>query len=91
MDQLRADIAFLGTSGVSPDLTVLDSTGTEVPIKKSILRNSTSAYLLASPDKFPGSGILKICPVTDFDGVITTATGPIINSIKSTGTQVIYP
>lgn len=91
MDQLRADIAFLGTSGVSPDLTVLDSTGTEVPIKKSILRNSTSAYLLASPDKFPGSGILKICPVTDFDGVITTATGPIIDSIKSTGTQVIYP
>lgn len=89
--QLRADIAFLGTSGVRTDLIVMDSTGTEVPIKHSILKNSASAYLVASPDKFPGSGILQICPVTDFDGVITTATGPIIDSIRSSGVQVIHP
>ena len=89
--QLRADIAFIGTSGVRSDLIVMDSTGTEVPIKHSILENSTSAYLVASPDKFPGSGILQICPVTEFDGVITTATGPIIDSIRSSGVQVIYP
>ncbi|WP_054953290.1 DeoR/GlpR family DNA-binding transcription regulator [Flaviflexus massiliensis] len=91
MDQLRADIAFLGTSGVREDLMVMDSTGTEVPIKKSILRNSNRSYLLASPDKFPGSGILQIAPITDFDGVITTATGPIVDSIKSLNTQVIHP
>ncbi|AZN30940.1 DeoR/GlpR transcriptional regulator [Flaviflexus salsibiostraticola] len=89
--QLRADIAFLGTSGVRDDLIVMDSTGTEVPIKHSILENSTTAYLVASPDKFPGSGILQICPVTDFDGVITTATGPLIDSIRSSGVQVIHP
>jgi len=91
LSQLRADIAFLGTSGVRKDLVVMDSTGTEVPIKHSILKNTTSAYLVASPDKFPGSGILQICPVTEFDGVITTETGPIIDSIRSSGVQVIHP
>lgn len=91
LSQLRADIAFLGTSGVRSDLVVMDSTGTEVPIKHSIMKNSTTAYLVASPDKFPGSGILQICPVTQFDGVITTASGPIIDSISSAGVQVIHP
>ncbi|MBM9433788.1 DeoR/GlpR family DNA-binding transcription regulator [Flaviflexus equikiangi] len=91
LSQLRADIAFLGTSGVRDDLVVMDSTGTEVPIKHSILKNSTSAYLVASADKFPGSGILQICSVSEFDGVITTATGPIIDSISSSGVQVIHP
>ncbi|WP_182354888.1 DeoR/GlpR family DNA-binding transcription regulator [Flaviflexus huanghaiensis] len=91
LSQLRADIAFLGTSGVRDDLIVMDSTGTEVPIKQAILDNSSAAYLVASPDKFPGSGILQICPVTAFDGVITTATGPIIDSIRNSGVQVIHP
>lgn len=91
LDQLRADIAFLGTSGVREDMSVMDSTGTEVPIKQSILRNSSSAYLVATPDKFPGSGILKVCSVTQFDGVVTTATGPIVDSIKSHNIQVIHP
>lgn len=73
IDKLRADIAFLGTSGVRPDGMVLDSTGTEVPIKHAILNRSTRRFLLASADKFPGSGILPVCRLDEFSEVITTA------------------
>lgn len=73
IERLNADIAFLGTSGVRPDGTVLDSTGTEVPIKRAILGRSGRRYLLASADKFPGSGVLPVCQVDAFTDVITTA------------------
>lgn len=71
--RLSADVAFLGTSGVRTDGTVLDSTGTEVPIKHAILNRSERRCLLASADKFPGSGVLPVCGVGEFSDVVTTA------------------
>ena len=73
--QLSADIAFMGTSGVRPDGTVLDSTGTEVPIKHAIRSASERTCLVATSDKFPGSGLLPVCTLADLDTVVTTA-GP---------------
>lgn len=73
--QLSADIAFMGTSGVRPDGTVLDSTGTEVPIKQAIRSVSERTCLVATSDKFPGSGLLRVCALSDLDAVVTTA-GP---------------
>src|SRR5262249_33240369 len=35
--QLRADVAFLGASGIGPDLGILDTTMVEVPIKRAML------------------------------------------------------
>jgi DeoR/GlpR family transcriptional regulator of sugar metabolism len=71
--QLRADIAFIGASGVDPDGTVLDTTGIEVPIKRTILENSDRNYLTISADKIPGRGVLTVANVTDFSEIITTA------------------
>lgn len=87
---LNADIAFLGTSGITDGLTVLDSTGAEVPIKQLILRNSNESYLLATKDKFPGSGILPVCSATDFTGIITSAdpSTPALQKLRQTNTKV---
>lgn len=71
--QLSADIAFMGTSGIRSDGTVLDSTGTEVPIKHAILSASERTCLVATRDKFPGSGLLPVCALSDLDAVVTTA------------------
>lgn len=91
LEGLRADIAFLGTSGVREDMTVLDTTGTEVPIKRLIIQNANQSYLLATEDKFPGSGILSVCSATDFTGVITTADSsiPTLQKLRQTDTKVI--
>lgn len=69
--QVRVDAAFVGTSGVRADGTVLDSTPSEVPIKRGLLAVSSATYLLADHEKFPGSGFLEVAPLTDFTALIT--------------------
>ena len=69
--QVRVDAAFLGTSGVRADGTVLDSTPSEVPVKRGLLEVSARAYLLADHEKFPGSGFLEVAPLTRFTGLVT--------------------
>ena len=48
--QLSADVAFMGASGLRPDGTVLDSTGTEVPIKHAIREAAERTCPLATTD-----------------------------------------
>ena len=69
--QVRVDAAFLGTSGVRADGTVLDSTPSEVPVKRGLLEVSARAYLLADHEKFPGSGFLEVAPLSRFTGLVT--------------------
>ena len=69
--QVRVDVAFLGAAGVRPDGSVLDSTPSEVPIKRTMLDISSRSWLLADHDKFPGSGFMEIAPLSDFTGLIT--------------------
>lgn len=68
---LRVDLAFLGTSGVRPDGAVLDTTASEVPIKRGLLEIATRSYLLADHDKFPGHGYLEVAPIGRFSGLVT--------------------
>jgi DeoR family transcriptional regulator, fructose operon transcriptional repressor len=71
LGQVRVDRAFLGAAGVRPDGAVLDSTPSEVPIKRGLLDVAASAYLLADHEKFPGSGFLEIAPLSRFTALIT--------------------
>ena len=56
LSQLRATISFVGTSGIRPDGTVMDSTGIEVPVKRAILASSPAAVLVADETKFRAPG-----------------------------------
>lgn len=58
---VHADRLFLGTAGIRPDGTVLDTTTVEVPVKQAMLRAADQVVLLATPEKFPGSGFAKVC------------------------------
>lgn len=69
--QLRVDVAFLGAAGIRPDGAVLDSTPSEVPIKRCLLDVAAATYLLADHEKLPGSGFLEIAPLSRFTGLIT--------------------
>ncbi|MGO1285007.1 MAG: DeoR/GlpR family DNA-binding transcription regulator [Brachybacterium sp.] len=71
LGQVRVDRAFLGTAGVRPDGAVLDSTPSEVPIKRGLLEVATASYLLADHEKFPGSGFLEVAPLSRFTALIT--------------------
>ena len=88
---VHADVAFIGATGVRPDLTVLDWAGAEVPIKQAIMRESTRSVLVAAANKFPGAGVYSVCTATDFDAVITTADPltPGLSKLSKTKTEVI--
>lgn len=72
LSQLRATMCFIGTSGIRPDGTVMDSTGIEVPVKRAILASSSSVVLVADETKFPGTGLLSVCSPSDIDTLITS-------------------
>ncbi len=71
LQQVRADIAFLSTSGVRPDGQILDTTLVEVPIKRAIIAAAKKTALLADRNKFPGTGALRVCGVSDIDVIVT--------------------
>lgn len=69
--QVRVDVAFLGAAGVRPDGAVLDSTPSEVPVKRAMIDIARRSWLLADHQKFPGEGFLEVVPVDRFTGLIT--------------------
>lgn len=72
LQRLRATIAFLGTSGITPDGTVLDTTVVEVPVKRAILRSAARIVLVADETKFPGTGLLSVCGPEEFHTLVTS-------------------
>lgn len=69
--QVRVDIAFLGAAGIHADGAVIDSTPSEVPIKRAMIDVARKAWLLADHQKFPGMGFLQVVPIDRFAGLIT--------------------
>ncbi|WP_433476374.1 DeoR/GlpR family DNA-binding transcription regulator [Spirillospora sp. CA-142024] len=71
--QIHADRLVLGTSGIRPTGTVMDTTVVEVPVKRAMIAASGQVVLVADAGKFPGTGMAKVCDATDLDVVITNA------------------
>ncbi len=74
--QLRADVAFLGASGLEQDLSVVDSTMVEVPIKRAMLASATRSVLLADSAKFGMRGVVRVCGPEELDVLITDDGAP---------------
>src|SRR5215212_1623578 len=71
--QLKADLLFLGTSGVDARLSVWDSTMVEVPIKRAMIAAADRVVLLADAEKFSMGGIVRVCEAGVIDHVVTDA------------------
>ena len=71
LSQLRAHLCFMGTSGLRPDGSVMDSTGIEVPVKKGMIASSERTVVLADGSKYPGAGLLSVCTADDVDVLVT--------------------
>ncbi|TXR52271.1 DeoR/GlpR family DNA-binding transcription regulator [Quadrisphaera setariae] len=69
--QVRADVLVLGTSGIGPDGSVMDTTIVEVPIKRAMIAASERVVLAADASKFPGSGVARVCGASALDVVVT--------------------
>ncbi len=91
--QVRADLAFLGTSGVRANGDVLDSTRVEVPVKRSMIGAADRSVLLADRHKFPGRGVLKVCDLADLDVLVTNdePEDPLMRLCRDADVEVVTP
>ena len=69
--QLRADRAFIGTSGIAPDGSIMDTTLVEVPVKRAMIASSVEVVVVADRHKLPGTGSLRVCGPERVDVLIT--------------------
>lgn len=88
--QLKADVAFLGTSGVDADMGVWDTTMIEVPIKRAMIASANSVVLLADAEKFAMGAVVRVCGPAEIDHIVTDAPVPTAHaaSITEAGIEV---
>jgi len=65
LDQLRADVAFLGCNGVDPDRGFTNSNIAEAEIKQAMVRSASKTVILADHEKI---GTVASAFVTDISG-----------------------
>jgi DeoR/GlpR family transcriptional regulator of sugar metabolism len=71
--QVSADLLFLSCTGVRPSGHVVDNMAVEAPIKEAMIASADRIVLLATETKFPGTGALRLCTLSEVDTVVTTA------------------
>ncbi len=72
LSHLNADVVLLSCTGVRNNGRVVDNMAVEEPIKRAMIEAAEKVVLLATEAKFPGTGSLRLCSVTDLDVLITT-------------------
>jgi len=89
--QLRADVVFLGASGIDADGAVDDTTMVEVPIKRAMLAAATRRVLVADSSKFGMRGVVRVCGIEDVDVLITDEQAPqaACDAVTRAGVEVI--
>jgi DeoR/GlpR family transcriptional regulator of sugar metabolism len=89
--QVRAGRLFIGTSGVRPDGTVVDTTAVEVPSRRAMIAAADQVVLVADESKFPGSGYATVCGPEALDVVVTTerADPGTLGALRASGVEVI--
>lgn len=89
--QVHADRLFLGTSGVRPAGQVMDTTVVEVPVKRAMIAASDQVVLVADADKFPGTGMARVCGPNELDVVVTNvgADAATTAAFREAGVEVI--
>lgn len=72
LTHLNADVVLLSCTGVRTNGRVVDNMAVEEPIKRAMVEAAEKVVLLATETKFPGTGSLRLCSVTELDVLITT-------------------
>lgn len=88
--QVHADRLFMGTSGIRRTGQVMDTTVVEVPSKRAMMASSDAVVLVATAEKFPGTGLAVVCEAGELDAVVTedTADPETVFTLRESGVEV---
>lgn len=70
--RIRADLYFMGVTGVHPEVGLTTGDAEEAAIKRAILEASGETVVLASPEKLGAASPFVIAPLTEASVVLTT-------------------
>jgi len=92
-EDIRADIAFLGSGGVDSEAGLTDFHLDEIAVRKTIMKNTVRSYVLADSTKFGRVARHRVAGFEEVDGVITERTPPanIQKAIEHSGGRIILP
>lgn len=92
-NDVRADVAFLGTGGVSAEEGVTDYYIDEIATRRVIIANSTTTYALADTSKLGSVAPHHVCGLDEITAVITDRVpAPDIEAaIHQAGGRTIHP
>lgn len=88
---IRADIAFLGTTGVTPDLEFVNANRIETEVKRAIIRVAQRSVVLADHTKFGKPALVPFAtPSSGISGVITDrrASADYVKRLRQAGVWV---
>lgn len=91
LQQITADVMFLSCTGVRAGGAIVDDMAVETPLKQAMIAASDKVVLLASEAKFPGTGALRVCALSDVDVLVTTDGAPVeaIELCRASGGEVV--
>lgn len=91
LQQISADVMFLSCTGVRAGGAIVDDMAVETPLKQAMIASSDKVVLLATEAKFPGTGALRVCELSDVDVLVTTDGAPAeaIEMCRASGGEVV--
>ncbi|MBK6935614.1 MAG: DeoR/GlpR transcriptional regulator [Chitinophagaceae bacterium] len=69
--QVKADICFLGTNAIDPEMGITDNDWDVVQLKKAMIESSKKVVCLAIAEKINTSQPIRVCGIEDIDVLIT--------------------
>lgn len=89
--QIRADIFFMGVTGVHPDVGLTTGNAEEAAIKRALSRHAAETIVLASREKIGAASPFVITPLGEIDALVVEAglADDLIGNIRSCGVTLI--
>lgn len=70
-ERLAVDVAFIGISSISRDGFLCTTSLEKAIVKTTMMKAARKTVLLADASKFGTASFVKICPLTEFDVIVT--------------------
>jgi DeoR/GlpR family transcriptional regulator of sugar metabolism len=91
ISRIRADLYFMGVTGIHPQAGLSTGDLEEAHIKRALIASAAETYVLVSAEKINAASPYVIAPLTEVDGVIIEANAPadVIRAYERAGVSVI--
>lgn len=89
--RLRADVAFLGTNGITPGHGLSTPDHEEAAVKRAIVRGARTVVLLADADKLGEEHLVRFADIEEVDVFVTDAraTPEQVHPLEEAGLKVV--